>query len=397
MVSATARRNVSLLTVSQALANTSMSLTITTVPLVGAMLAEDKALATVPHTFQWIAIMAMATPASYLMHSIGRRNGFMLGAAMGVTGSLTGALAIWAHSFWLFCLATAQLGVFSCFAMFYRFAAAEAAEEPQFRAKAISYVIGGGIVAAFIGPEIAKFSKDLMLPYVFAGTYVCVAVVPLFIIAVIARLDMPRAGFGERTAVVRPIAEIARQPGFVVAVFAAMIAWGGMVFLMTSTPLAMVACGFDFRSTAFVIQWHIVAMYAPSFVTGWLIGRFGLVNVMTLGAAFELIAAGIGLSGIRESDFLLANVFVGSGWSFLFVGATELLTRSYRPSERAKVQGFNDMMIFGMVALSTLVSGYVTQTAGWGVVVWIVIPFMLAALAAVTWLRFRPEPAVAGP
>lgn len=395
MASATARRNVALLTVCQALANTTMSLMITTAPLIGAMLAVDKTLATVPHAFQWVTIMAMATPASYLMRSIGRRNGFILGALLGVTGALTGAAAIWVHSFWLFCLATVQMGVFSCFAMFYRFAAAEAAEEPEFRAKAIAYVIGGGIVAAVIGPELAKVSKDLFLPYVFAGTYAIVAVVPLFIVATVWRLDMPKPSHAERTGPVRPLAEIARQPAFVIAVLAGMIAWGGMVFLMTSTPLSMVACGFDFSTTAFVIQWHIVAMYAPSFVTGWMINRFGLVNVMILGVLLELAAAAVGLAGIGQHNFLLANVFVGAGWALMFVGATELLTRTYRPAERAKVQGFNDMMIFGMVTVSTLVSGYVTQTQGWSVVIWLVVPFMLAALAAVTWFRFRPLPAAA--
>ncbi|MBM3486943.1 MAG: MFS transporter [Alphaproteobacteria bacterium] len=394
MASAAAKRNVLILLIAQALANTTVSIMITTAPLVGAMLAEDKSLATLPHAFQWLAVMAVATPASFLMRNIGRRQGFMLGGLFGITGALTGAAAIWMHAFWLYVAATVQMGVFSSFAMFYRFAAAEAAEDPQFRVRAISYVIGGGILAAIIGPELAKSTREMLPLYVFAGTYLVLAVVPLLGILVVSRVNLPPLTAAERADPGRPLAEIARQPSFIVAVLGGMIAWSAMVFLMTSTPLSMQACGFDFDTTASVIQWHIVAMYAPSFVTGWMINRFGLLNVMSLGVVLALAAVAAGLGGLAEINFLLTNICIGAGWSLLFVGATDLLTRTYRPSERAKVQGFNDMMIFGTVAASTLASGYLTQTVGWNTVLYADIPMILIAFAAVVWLRLRRDPAV---
>ncbi|MBM3560290.1 MAG: MFS transporter, partial [Alphaproteobacteria bacterium] len=250
-------RNVSYLTVCNALCNTSTALEIAINALVGAMLAEDKSLATLPHAFRWLTTMVVAFPAAWTMRVLGRRNAFMVGALFGIIGAGIGVWAIFLQSFWLFVVGTVVMGVFNSFANFYRFAAAEAAEA-AFRPKAISLVIGGGIVAAFIGPEIAKHTVELFAPYTFAGTYIALAVIPVLLLIALLPIDLPAPRAEERAKRGRPTAEIMRQKRFIVAALGGMIGWGGMVLLMTATPLSMVACGHSFSDSAFVIQWHIV-------------------------------------------------------------------------------------------------------------------------------------------
>jgi MFS family permease len=389
-------RNVALLSTAQALANTSQGVLLAIVALVGYMLADNKAIATLPHAVQWMGVMVFAVPVSLTMRRIGRRAGFIGGALLGTLAALIAAHAVWIGSFWLFTAALFVFGGFSATAMHYRFAAAEAADE-AWRSKAISLVVGGGVVAAFIGPEIAKLTKDLLAPYTFVGTLLALGCVPLLLIAAAAFVRMPRAHDEHRRndGPARPMAQIAAQPAFIVAVLSAVIGWGAMVLMMASTPIAMVTHGHHFDDAAFVIQWHIFGMYAPSFVAGWLIARFGVVNVLIAGLALSTAAAVNGLLGMDVSNFWIANICVGAGWNFLFVGGTTLLTYTYTPAERAKVQGVNDFLVFGTVAVFSFVSGWLQTTYGWYVVMVTILPLIGLVFCAVLWLRLKPGAAPA--
>lgn len=383
-------RNVALLATAQALANTSQGVLLAVVALVGYSLAANKGLSTLPHAIQWLGVMAFAVPVSLMMRRIGRRAGFLTGTLFGIASGLLAAYAVWIGSFWLFSAALFVFGAFSAAAQHYRFAAAEAADL-AWRSKAISLVIGGGVVAAFIGPEIAKISKDWFPPYTFLGTFVALALVPVVLAAVVAWVDLPRAPEEKRGETGRPMAEIAAQPAFVVAVLAAVIGWGSMVLMMASTPIAMVGHGHHFNDAAFVIQWHIFAMYAPSFVTGWLIARFGVINILIAGLVLSTAAALNGLLGMDVFNFWIANICVGVGWNFLFVGGTTLLTYTYRPAERAKAQGCNDFLVFGGVAVFSGLSGWIQTGFGWYVVMYSMLPMIGLVFLAVLWLRLNPK------
>ena len=413
------RRAVMLLTAAQAFSVTTNTIIITTTALVGHMLAEDKALATVPLSLQFVATMAMTLPASFIMRRLGRRDGFMIGAGLGILGALIGILAIFERQFWMLCVAGSLQGVFQAFAMQYRFAAAEVAG-PAFRAQAVSLVIGGGILAALLGPELAIWAKSWFMPVIFAGNYAALAMLCAASILVLLPLRMP---VGERATphapvvhspdadggavalanampevrapASRPLGEIVRQPRFIVAVLGGMIGYGVMSLVMTATPLAMLACDFNFDETAFVIQWHALAMFVPSLFTGRLIDRYGEVSVMAVGAALYLICVAINLSGETIVQFWSALVLLGLGWNFLFVGGTSLLTRVHSPDERAKVQGLNDFLVFGVVSLSSLSAGAIQHALGWTTVNLVVLPLVAIVLAALAWIQWRGAPAAA--
>ena len=383
-------RDVWLLAGCQALCNVNTAIVISASGLVGAMLAVDKGLATLPHALYWLATMACSVLASLLMRRVGRRIGFLTGAVFGLIGSLAAALAIYQGTFHGFIAASIILGGFNAVAMLYRFAAAEMTA-PAVRAKSISLVIGGGIVAALIGPEIAKHTVGALPPYTFMGTYLALALVPIALAVVIMLVRFPPAPSRVAGPAGRPLAEIMRSRNFIVAVLAGTIGWGGMVLVMTATPISMVACGLTFADSAFVIQWHIVGMFAPSFFTGALIARFGLTRVMYAGVA--LMASGVvaGLTGLAVVNFLLINVLAGVGWNFLFVGGTTLLTTVYRPEERNKVEAVNDFMVFGMVALSSFTSGWLHNLFGWNAVAYALIPATAVMLVAIAWFSAAPR------
>lgn len=392
---ASMRRNVILLSTSQALANTTQGVLLSIVALVGFTLAENKALTTLPHAVQWLGVMVSAVPVSMMMRRLGRRAAFVSTAFFATIAAALAAFAVYIGNFWVFTAALFIFGWFSAGAQHYRFAAAEAADE-QFRSRAISLVIGGGVVAAFIGPEIAKWTKDLWAPYTFAGTLIALAFVPLLLMATVAWVDIPKPPEVKKGETGRSMREIAMQPGFIVAVLAAVIGWGAMVLMMASTPVAMVQHGHHFDDAAFVIQWHIFGMYAPSFVTGWLIARIGVMNVLLAGLALSTAAAVNGLIGLDVFNFWIANICVGAGWNFLFVGGTTLLTYTYRPAERAKVQGVNDFLVFGSVAAFSFVSGWIQTGFGWNVVMYAMLPLIFAVFCAVLWLRLNPQAAPEG-
>lgn len=392
MQSGYAKRDVYLLAVCQALLATGNAVVITTSALVGQTLAPD-GFATLPLFLQFVAVMSTTLPASLLMRRIGRRAGFAIGAGFAVNAGLLGCAAILGGSFVLFCIANFSYGVFMAFGLYYRFAAAEAAS-PEFRPRAISYVLAGGVVAAIAGPELAKATDDLFGPALFAGCFAAIAVLGVLTLLVLTFLRIPLPGAEERSGEGRPILQIMRQPTFLVALSAAAIAQGAMVLVMTTTPLAMAFCGHGFDQTAFVIQWHVLGMFAPSFFTGHLISRFGVLNVMATGAGLILACLGVALSGIEIAQFWTALVLLGVGWNFMFVGATSLLTTTYEPPEKAKIQAINDLIIFATAAFASLSSGVLHHLIGWEAVNLSVIMPMLLMVCAILWLRHHRVRAV---
>ncbi|MCR9255054.1 MAG: MFS transporter [Alphaproteobacteria bacterium] len=385
VVSRQAQINVWLLAICQALFFTGVMVTAATSSLVGIVLAADPVNATLPLAFQTASSLATTLPASFLMAKIGRRAGFTIGIGVGVISVLGGAAAIMAGDFVLFCLSAAGIGVHQGFAIYYRFAATDIAPT-AYKPKAVSYVLGGGVLAAFLGPLLATETKDLLAPIEFAGCYLAIALlwtIPLFLMQKL-RIPVPTKVAGASGG--RPLLEIARQPAFLVAILGAVFGYASMNFMMTATPLAMQVCGFDFDSTAAVIQIHVVGMFAPSFITGHLIRKFGVLRIMAVGAVLELFAAGTAMSGIEIENFMIALAALGIGWNFLFVGATTLITDCHTPEERAKVQGFNDFTIFGLMAISSYMSGVVHHISGWSMITMIIVPGLIITLVAVVLL-----------
>jgi MFS family permease len=388
-----ARNTVLLLAICQALAMSGMTIVATTGAIVGSILAPDRALSTVPIAVQMLGMMAATIPAALLMARIGRRPGFWIGTALGAIGGMLATVAIFQASFWLFCLGTFLLGTYNGVAQQYRFAAAEVADE-AFRSKAISLVLAGGVVSAIVGPEAAKWSAEWFMPVVYAGCYVVIVGLALTAALLLSFISLPKPLPLTLRRQGRPLSEIAAQPTFIAAAVAGMVGYGVMSLVMTATPIAMLDCGHVFADAAFVIQWHVLGMYAPSFVTGHLIARFGETRILLVGAVLLLLCCVINLVGIEIVHFWAANVLLGIGWNFLFIGATSLLTRTYRPEEKGKAQALNDFLIFGTVAVSAFASGALLSGIGWEMVQIAMIPFVLAAAGVVLWWRRQmPEAA----
>lgn len=381
------RRNVLLLALCQALLMTAGSGFITSATLVGQSLASDAVYASLPVGLKFLANMLFTFPASLLMKRTGRRTGFLLGASAGILGGGLCSYAILNGSFVLFCVGAFCIGVSNSFGQFYRFAAADAASE-DYRSRAISYVMAGGVIAAFSGPNLAVFSRDL-LPVSFAGFYAAVVGVMLVSATLISLLTIPPPPANERAAGGRPLGEIARQPSFIVAVLGGIISYAVMNLLMTATPLAMDTYDHPFESTALVIQWHVVGMFAPSFFTGHLIRYFGVLTVMATGALLLLGCVMVNLSGVALEHFWSALVLLGVGWNFLFVGGTTLLTDTYTPPEKAKTQALNDFLVFGTVTCTAFASGALHSLYGWRALNLGVLPAIGVALLAVGLLALR--------
>ncbi len=386
-----AMRNVVLLAICQALAMTSMTMNMTVTALTGHDLAPDPAWATLPLSLQFLATMLTALPASLYMRRVGRRLGFVTGVLIGVCGAAIATVAVLQNQFLLFCLGSMLIGSFQGFAILYRYAAADTASE-AFRPRAISLVLAGGVVAALAGPELAKWSYDLLDPIPFAGTFVVIAVVQSISWIFLIFVQIPTPTAAERATSGRPIGVIVRQPVFMVAILGAMIGYGTMTFLMTATPLAMVACGFKFEDAAFVIQWHAVGMFLPSFFTGSLIQRFGVIRIMLTGAFAYLACILINVSGIELLQFFSGLVLLGVGWNFLFIGGTTLLTQAYRPEEKAKVQGLGDFLVFTSSTVAAFSSGAMNHAFGWQTLNFSVLPLVAIVAGALLWYRARQEP-----
>jgi MFS family permease len=388
-----ARRNVFLLACCQALLLTNAVTLIAVNGLAGFALVDNKAFATLPATAYILGAALSTFPLSLWMKRVGRRNGFLTGGAFGLAGSTIASLGIWNASFPLLCLGTFLLGFYNAVGQYYRFAAADAAPA-EFKAKAISLVLAGGLVGGVVGPQISKLTIGFAQPQ-FLATYASLFVYCTIAMAIVSFLVIPAAKESAASEPARPLAKIARQPAFVVAASVEALGYAVMNLLMTATPLAMGFCGYPYAAAAGVIAAHVVAMFGPSFFTGSLIQRFGVLNVMLAGVASMFACVAVALSGELVMNFWWALVLVGIGWNFMFVGGTTLLTEAYKPSEKAKAQGLNEIIIFGVQALSSFASGVLVNTAGWHTLNYVSLPLLALAGSAALWLLVRRRVAVA--
>jgi predicted MFS family arabinose efflux permease len=385
---ALAKRNILLLAISQALYSCCVITVFATGSLVGLMLAPNAGLATAPITAFVLGSALTTIPASLIMQRIGRLPVFLCGAAVCVAGAALAVYAIYTKNFALFCFSTALQGVFQSTSGFYRFAAVEGASEAK-KPMAISWVLTGGVVAAVAGTLISSGTSDLLAPYTFAGSYVAVAVIALIALAVLLLLKLPKPTAGDVHGPRRSWAKLLRQPKLIVAMASGTLAYGMMNFMMTAAPVAMVGCGFDKSDASWVIQWHVLAMFVPSFFTGQLIARYGAPKIAAAGMVILIVAAIIGLSGITFGNFAVALILLGLGWNFGFIGGTTMLTNCYTPAERGKVQGANDFIMSAAVTLASFSSGKLLAAAGWNFINIAMFPIALLALLLIVWHMFR--------
>jgi predicted MFS family arabinose efflux permease len=374
-----ARTNVKRLAVAQALTGANAAVIFATGSIVGATLAPTMSLATLPLSVYVLGLASGTLPTGLISQSFGRRVAFILGTACGALCGLLAALAIYRGSFALFCFATFLGGLYGAVSQSYRFAATDSAS-PEYRPKALSWVMAGGVFAGMLGPQLVQWTMDVWPPYLFAVSFLIQAAVAMVAMAVLAGVDAPKPAPTDLAAG-RPLFEIARQPRFIAAALCGAVSYTGMNFLMTSAPLAMKFCGLSLSDSNFGIQWHIVAMFGPSFFTGSLITRFGAARITAAGLVLEAIAAMIGVSGITAMHFWAVLIVVALGWNFSFVGASTLIVETHRPQERNKVQALNDFIVFGLVALGSFTSGQLLTSYGWSMVNIVLFPAFAIALA----------------
>lgn len=389
-----ARRNLAVLAACQALLFATNSTLIVVAGLAGYALASDKSLATLTVT-AWVLGTAVATmPMAMLMKRIGRRAGFVAGTLTGAVASGLAGIAVYVDSFWMLCIAMTGFGVYNASAQFYRFTAADAAPAES-KGTAISLVLAGGLVGGLIGPEISKITVDL-LPFRYLGTFLSLLAYFALVLAALTGLRIQAPSEAERYAVGRPLGVIAAQPAFVVAVMGAALGFGVMNFLMVATPIAMNVHGHHYGDTAFVIQSHVIAMFAPSFFTGVLIKRFGVLNVMLIGAVLLAACVGAALRDATVMGFWAALVLLGVGWNFLYIGGTTLLTETYQPAERAKTQGTNDLIVYITQAITSLASGWMLIVGGWTTVNYLAAPLIVIAGLSILWLILKRRASMPG-
>lgn len=388
------RRNALILTAAGAVGGSAPAIAVSLGGLAGSYLLDaDKSFATLPLSFYVVGGALGAIPAAMLMARVGRRGGFIVGALCGIAGGTAAAFSILAGTFWGFTAAFALAGVANAFINQYRFAVADVGS-PAFRAKAISWFMAGGLASAVLGPQSIILTRHSFDPIPFAGAFVAMAVlsflgmVILFFLRGAAAAVPPPAPRGQSSG--RPLAEIVRQPRFIVALVCGIGSFSMMSLVMTAAPLAMIGCGLGQDTVALGIQWHIIAMFGPSFFTGALIARFGKEAIIAVGLALLAGCAAIALAGIDVMHFWLALILLGLGWNFGFIGSTAMLTETYRPEERSKVQGLNDAILFSFVAVASFSSGKVFSLAGWGATNIVVFPVVgLCALALAATLLSR--------
>jgi MFS family permease len=380
------KANVARLAAAQALTGANSAVIFTTGSIVGATMAPDISLATVPLSVYVLGLAAGTLPTGAISRRYGRRAAFIIGTGFGCLTGLLGAFAILHDSFALFCGATFLGGLYGAVSQSYRFAAADGASA-AYRSKAVSWVMAGGVFAGVLGPQLVQWTMEVWQPYLFAFSYVVQAAVALVAMAILAGVDAPRPGPSDLHGG-RPLLEIVRQPRFIAAAICGIVAYPMMSFVMTSAPLAMQMCGLPVSDSNFGIQWHIVAMYGPSFVTGSLIARFGAPAIVALGLSLEAIAATIGLTGITAPHFWATLVVLGLGWNFGFVGASALVLETHLPQEKNKVQAFNDFLVFGMMALGSFSSGQLLANYGWSAVTMAVYPAVLLGLLVLALSSF---------
>ncbi|MEM9734527.1 MAG: MFS transporter [Pseudomonadota bacterium] len=398
-----ARRNALILATAQAFCGSAAPISIALGGLAGMyLLVDDKSLATAPVTGYNIGVAFGALPAAMLMAQVGRRLGFMSGSIIGIMGAFISCYALIISSFWLFCIGMACSGFGSSFVQQFRFAAADEGTE-DFKPKAISWVLAGGVFAAVIGPQTAIFFRDMFAPVEFAGAYFAGAFLifgGLLVLSLLKFEKPPTRTERKNADTGRPLKTIMAQPRFMVSVLCAVGAYALMAYVMTGAPLAMQLCGFDVDQSTLGIQWHVIAMFGPSFFTGNLISRFGKETIVATGMFILAACSVVALLGISLANFYVALILLGVGWNFGFIGATAMLTDCYRPEEKAKAQGANDFILFGSVAVASFMSGATLNAfgdAGWDAINIVVFPIVGLCLLGLLWLRFmdrKQAPAV---
>nr|WP_250889165.1 MFS transporter [Mesorhizobium sp. dw_380] len=379
-----------ILAASQAIIGSAAPIAISMGALAGQyLLGADKSLATAPITGFNLGVALGALPAAAIIRRMGQRGGFMTGTVVTALGGLVATVALFHGSFWLFAFALLVIGIGGAFVQQFRFAAADNAP-PEFKARAISFVLAGGIVTAILGPQIVIFTRELFAPVMFAGSFA--AILPLAAVGavILSFLRLP-----EKAAVkvdvaegdARPLSEIVTRPRFVAALFCAVGSYALMSFVMTGAPLAMVGCGLSEDDATLGISWHVMAMFAPSFFTGSLIHRFGAERIVAIGLLLLVGCGAVALSGLALWQFWTSLILLGLGWNFSFIGATAMVAASYRPSEKGKVQGFHDFVLFGSVACASLLSGMVYNAWGWTMLNWMIFPVTVLCFVALGTLK----------
>ena len=354
------------------------------------LLGPDKSLATLPVTAFTLGVAVGAIPAAAIIKSIGQRAGFLAGTGITALGGAIATLGLYEFSFLIFTIGLLVIGLGGAFVQQFRFAAADNAP-PPYKAKAISFVLAGGIVTAVLGPQIVIFTREALAPVMFAGSFVAIiglAAAGALILSFLRSRQAASSHVSGLDEPARPLGEIVRQPVFAIGLLCAVGSYALMSLVMTGAPLAMVGCGFTADEAALGISWHVMAMYAPSFFTGRLIARFGRETIIAVGLLLLIGCALVGLSGIALWQFWTALILLGIGWNFGFIGATAMVADAYRPSEKGKVQGFHDFVLFGTVAVASFMSGVVYNAWGWEMLNWMIFPVVLVCLVALGGLRF---------
>ena len=382
------RGNIIRLTVAQALAGANSVVVYATGAIIGYSLAPDKALATLPISIFVVGMAACILPAGAISQRYGRRAAFLAGTGCGVLVGILSALAVMIGSFWLFCLATFFGGAYAAVVLSFRFAAADGVS-PAMRPRALSFVMGGGVLAGIVGPQLVTHTMYLWPAYVFAATFIAQAIVAAISALVLLGIKLPKPTATELAAG-RPLAEIVRQPLFVTAVVCGAVSYLLMNFLMTAAPLAMQLCGHPQESSNLGLQWHVIAMYGPSFVTGRLITRFGAARIVVTGLVLTGLSVAVGLTGIEVAHFWATLILLGVGWNFGFVGASALVLECHRPEEKNRVQSFNDFIVFGTMAIGSFASGSLLAAYDWDMVLWVSLaPLALALVALAVTAKSR--------
>lgn len=380
------RGNILRLAAAQALGGANATVVYATAAIVGNALAPSKALATLPISVFVVGMAVCTLPAGAIARRYGRRAAFLAGTACGVLVGLLAAWALTIESFALLCTATFFGGAYAAVVLSFRFAAADCVA-PARRAKALSLVMAGGVFAGVLGPQLVTHTMNLSPPHLFVATYLAQAGVAVIAALVLIGVRVPYPTAAERAGG-RPLAEIARQPRFVIAVVCGVVSYLLMNFVMTSAPLAMRLCGLSQEDSNLGLQWHVIAMYGPGFFTGRLIARFGTDRVVMAGLVLTAAAAGMGLSGQDVAHFWLALILLGLGWNFGFTGASAMVLECHRPEEKTRVQSLNDFAVFGTMAVGSFASGGLLTAYGWDVVCWVTLPPLLLAFLAI--VRVRP-------
>lgn len=381
------RRTLNLLITAQSLGGASPPIIISLGGIVGLALADDPTLATLPVSVYSLGLALSTIPAALLMRRLGRRAAYLLGAVLGVFSGIIAAFGIINESFTLFCVGTALAGFYAACVQNYRFAASDVAAPSQ-RARAISQIMVGGLIAAIIGPQVVIWTRDALPAAPFAGSFFGQAALALLALPLLAKLHTPPPKLTVADGQARPLTTIMRSPRFIVAVTAGVVTYGLMSLIMTAAPIAMVGRGHSIGHAALGIQWHVLAMFAPSFFTGRLISRFGKIAITALGLALIAAAGLLAVTGVELLQFWGSLVLLGIGWNFGFIGATAMVTDCYNSAEQAKVQAVNDFLVFGTVAIASFSSGHLLSTSGWNTINILILPLtaiVLLMLAALAW------------